>query len=113
MVFNFVSLAVNVIFFAILFIGLLQCRKHAFRAGFYFFLILIVHKISSYFYLPYLHKYMDSLVESNTPPPMGMTYGEFVSWFSFIPAIIDLLAFGILVTGIYKLWRSKAADAQK
>jgi hypothetical protein len=66
-----------------------------------------VHKISSYFYSPLLSKFIDSLAKSNNPHPMGMTIGEFVSWFSLFPTIIDLIAYGILVVGLYKMWRNK------
>lgn len=102
-----VLILLDVLFLAVLFLGFVQCRKHSFKAGFYFFLILIVHKISAYLYAPLLNTYTNALIKSNSRPPMGMTIGKFVSWLSLLPTIINLIAFGILVVGLYKMWRSK------
>jgi len=109
MLINVVYILLTVLFIAFLILGLVQCRKHSFTAGFYFFLILIVNKIAPYLYNPYFHKYMDSLAENINQPPMGMSLGELLVWFSIIPIIIDLIAFGILVIGLYNMWRSKIA----
>lgn len=67
-----------------------------------------MNKILSFFYSPYIAKYIDSLHESNTQPPLGMTIGELVSWISLIPTIIELIALAILIIGLYTLWKSKA-----
>jgi len=109
MLLNVIYVAITVLLLAFLLLGLVQCRKHSFTAGFYFFLIIIVNKIAPYLYNPYVHKYMDSLIENNNQPPMGMSLGEVLAWFSFIPIIVDLIAFGILVIGLYNMWRSKIA----
>jgi len=109
MLLNVVYILLTVLFFAFLILGLVQCRKHSFTAGFYFFLILIVNKIAPYFYNSYIHNYVISLTDNNNRPPMGMSLGDVLAWFSFIPIIIDLIAFGILVIGLYNMWRSKIA----
>lgn len=102
-----VSMLLTVLFLAFLFLGLVLCRKNSFKEGFYFFLILIVHKISTYFYIPLLNTFTDSIVTGRYSLPMGMTIGEFVSWWTLFPIIINLFAFGILIFGLYKLWRNK------
>jgi len=105
--FSIMSITLDVLFFALLIFGLIQCRKHSFTAGFYFFLILIVHQISQYIYSPFINKYIDSLLVGNTPPPMGLTIGELAAWFTLLPRIIEVIAFSFLVIGLYRMWKSK------
>lgn len=100
-------IAVTVIFSALLIFGLILCRKYNFTAGFYFFLILIVLQILSYIYPPFINKYIDSLVESHSPPQISMTIGEIIAWLSLLPKIIEVIAFCFLVVGLYRLWKSK------
>jgi ABC-type uncharacterized transport system permease subunit len=108
---SIMSILLTVIFSALFIFGLIQCRKHSFTAGVYFFLILIVHKISPYFYSPFISKYIDSLTGSNTPPPMGMTFGELVAWFTLLPRILEVVAFSFLVVGLYRMWKSKTVKS--
>jgi len=109
---GFMSMLLIFLFLILLIIGLILCRKHLFTAGFYFFLILILNKVLSFIYSAYIAKYIDSLHESNKQPPLGMTIGELVSWFSLIPTIIELIAFAILIIGLYTLWKSKAQSSK-
>ncbi|WP_258199499.1 hypothetical protein [Paenibacillus endoradicis] len=103
---NTVSILLAAIFLALLIFGLIQCRKHSFTAGFYFFLFLIVLQISPYIYSPFISKYIDdSFTNGNTP--MGMTIGELVAWFTLLPSIIEVIAFIFLVFGLYRMWKSK------
>lgn len=102
-----VSMLITVLYLAFLIFGLVLCRKNSFKEGFYFFLILIVHKIASYLYIPLLNKLTDSLATRNKPLPMNMTIGEVVGWWTLFPIMIDLVAFGILAFGLYKMWRNK------
>lgn len=105
--FTLVSILVAVILLGLFILGLIQCRKHSFTAGYYFFLILLVHTISSYIYPLFISSYIDSFAEGSTAPPMGITVGELVAWFSIIPRIIEIIAFSILVIGLYRMWKSK------
>jgi len=99
-------ISLTVIFSALLIFGLIQCRKHSFTAGYYFFLILISHQILPYIYNPFISKYIDySITSGNTP--MGLTIGELVAWFSLLPRIIEVIAFSFLVVGLYRMWKSK------
>ena len=104
---NIVNILLAVITSVLFLFGLIQCKKHSFTAGFYFFLILIVYMISSYIYPPFISSYIDSFVEGNTSPPMGLTIGELVAWFNIIPKIIEVIAFSFLVVRLYRMWKSK------
>ena len=104
---SIVSVSLAVIISGLFIFGLIQCRKHSFTAGSYFFLILLVHMILSYIYPLFIRRYIDSFVGGNTSPPMGMTIGELVAWFSIIPRIIEVIAFSFLVVGLYRMWKSK------
>jgi len=104
---SIVNILLAVIISVLFIFGLIQCRKHSFTAGFYFFLILIVHMISSYIYPFYTSSYIDSFIGGNISPPMGLTIGELVAWFSIIPRIIEVIAFSFLVVGLYRMWKSK------
>lgn len=105
--FNVISILLTILFLALFMFGLIQCRKHSFTAGFYFFLILIVSHISPLIFSPIMGKYIDSLAERNASSPMGMTIGELVTWINLIPRIIEVIAFCILVVGLYRMWKSK------
>ncbi|MFC5464422.1 hypothetical protein [Lederbergia graminis] len=109
MLYGLVSILLTVLLFAFLISGLVLSRKHSFTAGVYFFLILIVHKISSYFYSLLIRNYINTLTESGKEPPMGMSIGELVSWFSLIPTSVYIIAFGVLIIGLYNMRKSKIA----
>ena len=100
------SILLPTFFLTLLIFGLIQCRKHSFTAGFYFFLILIFHQISSYIYAPFINKYIDFSI-ANGSSPMGLTLGEFVALSALLPRIIEVIAFSILVVGLYRMWKSK------
>jgi len=104
---SIMSISITFIFSVLFIFGLILCRKHSFTEGFYFFLILIVHLIFPYFYSPFIQKYIDSLVGSNNSPPMGMTIGELLAWFTLLPRMIEIIAFSFLVVGLYRMWKSK------
>ena len=104
---SIVIILLTVFLLGLFVIGLIQCRKYSFKAGFYFFAILLVHTILSFIYPPFIRRYIDSYFEGNNSPPMGMTIGELVGWFCMIPRIIEAVAFSILVVGLYRMWKSK------
>ncbi|WP_157801035.1 hypothetical protein [Bacillus solitudinis] len=43
----------------------------------------------------------------NNHEPSAMTVGEFALLLSFIPKTIEIIAYIILVVGLYKLWDKK------
>lgn len=104
------SYSLSVLFLVLLIFGLVQCRKHSFVSGFYFFLILIIGKIYSYLIPPILNKYIESFHLNGTSPPMGMTIGEMVSLIFIISrsleTIIMIIAFSFLIIGLYRMWQS-------
>jgi len=105
---SIVSILLTVILSGLFILGLILCRKHSFTAGFYFFLILLVHLILTYIYPHFIRRYIDSIAGT---PPMGMTIGEFIAWMSMIPRIIEAIAFIVLVVGLYRMWKSKALNS--
>ena len=111
MVVSVIHIFFNIIYLALLFLGLIQCRKYAFKAGFYFFLLLIVQRLSAYIYLPILNSITNSMIKSGGPYRVGMTISGITDWFTIIPTGIQLVAFAILVVGLYKMWRKKTLNA--
>lgn len=79
-------------------------------AGYYAFLILIINYIYSYIAPFTTHRLIDTYLTGNTEPPMGMSKGEMVAFFSLIPKTIDVIAFTILIFGLYRMWNSKKYD---
>lgn len=106
--FNFFSSVLSVLFYALLIFGLIQCKKHSFSGGFYFFLFLIIGQIYSIAISPIIRNYIDRATD---PHPMGMTLGELVMWISLtnssIMSIIEIIAYSFLVIGLYRMWKSK------
>lgn len=108
------SILYVVLFSALLIFGLIQCKKHAFTGGFYFFLFLIIGKIYSFLFSysisPIIKNYMDS-IDQMSERPLGMTTGELVAWISYahqsITSILEITAFSFLVLGLYRMRQSK------
>ena len=98
---NIMLTSLFVIYLAFLIFGLILCRKHSFTAGFYFFLIIIIHQLLPYIYYPFVNNYIDSFSRGNTP------IGEIVASFSIFPRILEVIAFSFLVVGLYRMWKSK------
>lgn len=111
----FLSVVYIVLFSALLIFGLIQCKKHSFSGGFYFFLLLIIGKLYSFIFSflisPIIKNYVDSMAHAAEPPLMGMTLGELVAWISYtnhsIKHIIEISAYSFLVFGLYRMWKSK------
>jgi hypothetical protein len=103
------SILVLVLFIGLLLAGMLLCRKYQFKAGFYFFLLLIIQHSFNSFFSPTFAQFINSYKDNRKRLPFGMSLGESVAWFSFIPKIIEIIAFSILVVGLYRLWRLQTA----
>jgi len=102
------TLTLAVLFLSVLVFGLIQCKKHNFTAGIYFFIIMIVLYIAPYLYNPLLNHYFQSVYyDSNLP--FGLSFGQFITFFNMIPQTIEFIAFVILVIGLYRMWKTKAA----
>lgn len=102
-IFNF---SILIIFLFLLFFGLFQCRKNSFSAGFYFFLILIVTQILTFVIQPLIGFY----VNNRDDVPFGITMGEFTALILgvsyMIETILKMIAFTILIIGLYRIWHS-------
>ncbi len=75
-------------------------------AGFYAFLLLMINQL----YLLVSPFVTNSIIENfmlNNHEPSAMTVGEFALLLSFIPKTIEIIAYIILVVGLYKLWDKK------
>jgi hypothetical protein len=96
---------------AILVFGLIQCKKHSFKGGFYFFLFLLIGKIYSflfsYAFSPKFKMYIDSL-DHETARPLGMRTGDLLTWIAYvnnsITFILEIVAFSFLIVGLYRMW---------
>ena len=91
-------LLINLIFIGLLIFGLIQSKKHSFLAGFYSFLILLFLQLYS-FIVPYTIK---PLFDNMSEPPFGKSIGEFLAIISLIPKTLNLIAFSILIIGLYQ-----------
>lgn len=104
MLLSLLSLITPISFFAVLIIGLVLSKKYAFRAGFYFFLILLLLELSSIVFSAWFSVYLEKLNAGELELPFNMSIGEFVALRSYIPLLIKAGAFLILVLGIHKKW---------
>lgn len=101
--YDVLSLFLFFIFPVILIFGFVLSLKYSFQVGAYFFLILILKEFYSFIARLYFRN-MDGV------PPMGLTMGEWVTWNTMIPRLIELSAFGVLVIGLYRMWKHKHSN---
>lgn len=87
--------------------GLMLCKYFAFREGVIFFSILLILKLLSVPYTLTLQQLVTHLYSNNSSPPFGWTMGQFIQRVSSIPAVFELIAYIILVAGLYRLWKLK------
>lgn len=89
-VFQFVALM------GLLVVGLIFSRKYLFKAGFYFFLLLIIGEVYSKFIYDFIQSFLRH-VDLNSRE-MGLAL-------SLIPQTIKVFAFLILIVGLYRTWK--------
>ncbi|MDQ0350330.1 hypothetical protein J2R98_000133 [Alkalibacillus filiformis] len=117
MLLGFISVLISVLIpvatVVLLIVGLIISRKFAFTGGFYFFLLLIISELYQFIMKTggIGIRMVDYFQEHG--PPMGMTMGEFVVWTSFIPRVLELIAFTFLVVGLFKLWKTSASKTKE
>lgn len=104
-----VGLIISIVLLILLVIGLWYSKRHSFKAGVYFFLILILHEVYSFGSPPLIRNYIDTLILGNSDLMMGMSISQLLVFLSVIPKLIELLAFTILIVGLHDLWKSKNA----
>ena len=88
-------------------IGLWNSKINSFKAGVYFFLLLIIHEIYFWIAPPLIRNYVDILSMENKNPMLGMTIGELVASLSLIPKVMILVAFICWIYGLSRLWKLK------
>lgn len=97
---NSMYVLIFIVFLVLIIIGLTQCAKHSFRAGVIFFVIILLQKayanVSPYF--------LNRIIES---PPFKMNIGLFLSLHQLMLFVIEVCAYGILVFGLYHMWKRK------
>lgn len=101
---NAMYVFIIIVFLILMIIGLTQCAKSSFKAGFIFFLIIMLHKVYSYG-SPYLiNRILDA-------PPFGMSIAAFLSLHHLMLLYVEVIAYGILVIGLYYRWNRKKAES--
>jgi hypothetical protein len=92
-----IYLLIDLIFLGLLIFGLIKSKKYSFLAGFYSFLILLLLRLYS-FVTPYTTKL---IIDNVSEPPFGFSIGEFLAFINIIPKTLNLIAFSILIIGLY------------
>ena len=106
------EIIISIFLLVLLVIGLWYSKMHSFKAGVYFFLLLIIHEIYSFISPPLIQNYIENLITENNEPLLGNTIGEFTALLSLIPQMILLAAFLCLIVGLRGLWGSKNKAAK-
>jgi hypothetical protein len=106
----YLSFFLNMIFYPlILLVGLILCKKHKFRGGYYFFLILLINQIYSFVY-PLI---ILNLIDSRMDYQKDVYYTIHISQIcSIIEIIIQICAFLILLVSLYKMLTSRDIVSQ-
>ncbi len=106
--YSFFGFTLFLVIAAILIVGLVQCKKHSFMPGFYFFAIMMISQIyswiSPYFTRIFLENRMSSF---RVNPGDMMSIGQWVSVLALIPRVIEVIALAILVFGLYRMWSER------
>jgi hypothetical protein len=97
------GIIISVIILILLLIGLRISRKYSFKAGVYFFVLLIIHKIYTFAATPLIGNYVDGVISGNIELSLDMTIAQLTAWISVIPKIIELAAFIFLIIGLFQL----------
>lgn len=100
---SFMYVLIFIVFLILIIIGLTQCTKHSFKAGFIFFVIILLQKayanVSPYF--------LNRIIVA---PPFKMNIGLFLSLHQLMLFVIEVCAYGILVFGLYYRWNKEKTN---
>lgn len=102
MMLSVIGFLIFLIFVALLTVGLVQCKKNSFMPGFYFFLVMMIGQIYSWISPFFIRGFFERDTSTN-----GMSLGEWFILFSYIPRVIDVIALGFLVVGLYRMWNRR------
>lgn len=99
------SIIAGVVYILILILGIYICKKTSFIEGVYFFSILTLYQICSYFLPYYFNKLVTYYLHNTDQLPLGMSIGELLAFYSIIGLILKAMPFLILVYGLYRRWK--------
>ena len=94
-------------YIALLVFGFILTIRMSFRAGQYFFSIMLFLLLVNWSLSAFMPRWMEHLNRSEA----GMTVGEFSLWVHYITEGLKLLAYVVLVYGLWRLWKEKQADS--
>ncbi len=103
LIINSIGIIIGAIYLISLIVGLIICRKQLFTEGFYFFLIMIISQVHSFFAPLYTNIVIDHYQKNGASG--GLTLGQFVISISYMDTLINSIAFLILVIGFYRRWK--------
>lgn len=89
--------------------GIFFCFRLRFMPGALFFFILIVNKILQFYFQNYISHYDTQ----QTALPQDMSVGELVSAFQIVSHVIEIIAFVILLIGLYQKWSKRKHPSLK
>lgn len=95
--FNFMAFLLVIAYVILLIVGLVLSKKYEFKPGFYFFLILMIGGLYSVVHYYFMMPILDTLDLEM------MDYGNAMS---IIPNTIELLAFIIIIVGLYRMLKT-------
>jgi hypothetical protein len=102
---NVIGIIAGVVYLLILILGIYICKKNKFIEGIYFFSILIIFQVCSYFIPFYTNKLFDYYLRNSEQIPGGMSIGELLTIYSIIGIVVRTIPFLILVYGLYRRWK--------
>jgi hypothetical protein len=108
---NALVIVAIIAYLLILIAGLYFCKKTRFTEGVYFFLIMIIFQVCSYFVPFYTGKLLDYYQQNNAQIPGGMSIGELIASYSIIGYTLKVIPFLILVIGLYRLWKTNIKNS--
>lgn len=90
---------------ALLVIGMVLSKRNSFNAGFYFFIVMIIQQL--YHFISPATYYLQAVIDGKMEPLFGLRIGELIHYLSFIPTIILIIAFVILIIGLFQVWEKR------
>lgn len=102
---NATDIIAGVVYILVLILGIYICKKIRFIEGIYFFSILVIFQICSYFLPFYTSKLVDYYLLNREKIPGGMSFGELAASYLIMVKVLKTIPFLILVSGLYRSWK--------
>jgi len=107
---SFIQFVIGIAYLFLLIAGAILCKKYAFRLGLYFFLFMIMAQIYRYLSQFFISSFFDRVRDDHS---MGMSIGEWAILLALIPSLIEVVAFSLLVVGLYQMWNRRHAPTSE